>query len=95
MAIISGIVLLEVSLHLKVVLRIEASPKITEHVATVLDFLPTRLPSVPIKTVGIFLSSGDLVSLITFGFVNWLSLILSLIDFSSVNVKLVDADSST
>ena len=69
-AIISGIELLDVSLHLNVVFKIEVSEKMTEQVATVLDFLPTRLPSVPIKTVGIFFSSGDLMSLITFGLVN-------------------------
>ena len=94
-AIISGIELLDVSLHSKVVFSVDDSEKMTEQVVTVLLFLPTRLPSVPIRTVGFFFSSADLMSLITFGLVNRLSLIFSFIDFSSVNVKLFDADSST
>ena len=94
-AIISGIELLDVSLHLKVVFNFDDSENMTEQVATVLLFLPTRLPSVPIRIVGFFFSSAVLLSLMIFGFVKALSLIFSFIDFSSVNVKLSDADLST
>ena len=74
-AIISGIELLDVSLHLKVVFNVDDSENMTEQVATALLFLTTRLPSVPIGIVDFFFSSADLLSLMIFGFVKALSLI--------------------